>query len=277
MLGSLSVTTGTLVVGDALTGSGAISIGAGALLDLAGFNAGGGTDALPTMISGAGTLELSTASSFAGGTLAVATLIVRASLAASGTIGGAVIVIGTLEADAGLLSLTGGVAGSGTLLADAGAVLDIAGGGTLAGLVSGPGTLQLDSGSYSLDGADGAGASVATIAVDSCSTLSGKGTLAGWLFDAVTLAASGGTLLVGGVVIPAALSFDLRPSAGPDGSNGTGYGRVAGRRGRGAGFDGGRHAVQRHQRGQHAGTRRCLYAWHQAAHYQRAQHRCRSR
>jgi hypothetical protein len=183
VLGTLAVTTGTLFVNGVLSGSGAVGIGAGALLELSGANAAPGTYALTNAISGAGTLELGVASSFAGGTLAVGTLIVGASLAASGTITSAVTVNGTLEAT-GLLAVTGGLSGAGTLQADAGAVMDIAGGGTLAGTLTGAGTLQLDSGTYTLDGAS---ESVATILVDA----------------GATLATSAGTVLVQGALTSA--------------------------------------------------------------------------
>jgi hypothetical protein len=188
VLGAFSLTTGTLFVNGVLTGSGAVSIGAGALLELSGANAPAGTYALSTAISGAGTLELGLASSFAGGTLSVGSLIVGASLSAAGTIAGAVTVDGTLEADASL-AVTDGVSGFGTLLADAGAVLDISGGGTLSGTVSGAGTLQVDGGAP-LVLASGSTLGVSATVIDAGATLdlyanetlpaniSGAGTLA---------------------------------------------------------------------------------------------------
>jgi hypothetical protein len=194
VLGALAVTTGTLFVNGVLSGSGAVGIGAGALLELSGANAAPGTYALTNAISGAGTLELGVASSFAGGTLGVGTLIVGASLAASGAITGAVTVNGTLEAT-GMLAVTGGLGGAGTLQADAGAVLDIAGGGTLAGSVTGAGTLQLDSGTYTLDGAS---ESVATILVDAGATLAAS---AGTVLVQGALTGAGAVQIAGGAVL----------------------------------------------------------------------------
>ena len=137
--GTIAVSSGTLLVSGRLSGTGALSVGAGALADLT----GGG--ALTEAISGAGMLELGGASTLAGGDVGVATVLVDASHALSGhgTLAGAVTDKGTVSSSGGELVIGGAVSGGGTLSAAAGTLLDLAGGGSFGGTMSGAGTVAL--------------------------------------------------------------------------------------------------------------------------------------
>ncbi len=193
--GTLAVLGGRLIATGAVSGTGALSAGAGSLLLLE----GGGT--LSGGASGAGTLELfgTKAYTLAGSAaFDTASLVVasNAHVAGTGTIGGALANSGVVTASGGTLVLAGPLSGTGALAAASGAVLDLTAGGTLSQAVSGAGTLELG-GAYVL------GAKLPTVTairIDASASLSGTGSLRSAIDDLGTLAATGGTLALGGIL-----------------------------------------------------------------------------
>jgi hypothetical protein len=137
--GTISVTSGTLLDTGKLSGTGALSIGAGAVANL---TAGG---ALTEAISGAGLLELGGAYTLAGGDVTVSKVQVNSTHALSGhgTLAGAVLDQGSVASSGGQLTIDGPVSGTGTLSAGSGTVLDLAGGGSFGGAISGAGTVAI--------------------------------------------------------------------------------------------------------------------------------------
>lgn len=189
--GTLAISgTMPLVVSSAAASLGiaSVSLGSGAVLDLT----GGG--AIGTAISGAGSLQLDGTYTLAGGTIAAAATLVdtAAALSGFGTLSGKTLDQGSITATGGVLALSGGVSGTGALIAASGATLDLGGGGTLTEAISGAGTLQLDAGTYTL----GAGLAVADVAIDAGAVLAGNGTISVAVVDNGKLAATSGTLVV---------------------------------------------------------------------------------
>ncbi len=155
--GTISVTSGSLQILGAFSGTGALSIGSGTN---AYITAGG---SLTETISGAGTLQLGGAYTLSGADVTVAVLQVHGSdeLSGSGTLAGALIDNGTVASAGGTLLVGGQVSAAGTLSAGFGTVLDLAGGGSFAGAISGAGTVAI-AGATTLTA--GAALSAATIA-----------------------------------------------------------------------------------------------------------------
>jgi hypothetical protein len=137
--GTISITSGTLLDTGKLSGSGALSIGAGAVANL---TAGG---ALTEVISGAGLLELGGAYTLAGGDVTVSKVQVNKahSLSGNGTLAGALLDQGSVASSGGQLTIDGAISGTGTLSAGSGTVLDLAGGGSFGGTISGAGTVAI--------------------------------------------------------------------------------------------------------------------------------------
>jgi hypothetical protein len=190
--GTVEASGGTLVLSGGVSGAGALIADASGVLDLI---AGG---SLTEAITGDGTLQLDGGTyTLAGAELAVDNVEIdaEADLFGSGVVDGTVVVAGTVEAAGGTLVLSGGVSGTGALIADAGAVLDLVGGGGLVQAISGAGTLQLDSGTYTVAGGELA---VASLLIDAGADLFGNGTVDGAVIDAGTVEASGGTLVLSG-------------------------------------------------------------------------------
>lgn len=157
---------------------------------------------LPANVTGAGTLQLdgTTPYTLAGGTLTIGTVRIDAGvgLSGAGTLAAAITDAGNLGAASGTLAVAGAVAGTGTLYAAGGAVLDLRGGGALTQQITGAGTLLLDGATgFTLAGAT---IGIGTVGVDAGATLSGTGTLTGSVVDAGTLAAQGGELQITGAL-----------------------------------------------------------------------------
>jgi fibronectin-binding autotransporter adhesin len=186
----------TTTISANLNAQGALVVDQG-ILDLTGGGTLGGTitiDYGTTLQLDGDTYTLDSATFVNGGTLNIGS---GAMLTGSGMVNGAVTDNGAVTASGGTLILSGGVSGAGTLIADAGAVLDLVGGGTLTEAISGAGTLQLDGGIYTLAGGELA---VANVAVDTGSNLFGNGIVDGPVGDAGTVEASGGVLVLSGGV-----------------------------------------------------------------------------
>ena len=132
--------------------------------------------------------------SFTAASLAIGT---TGTLSGYGTLAGPVSDAGLINATGGTLTFTSAVSGAGTLAAAAGATVDLTVPGALAEKISGAGTLQLDGGTYTISNETVA---IGTVKVDSGSALTGSGTLTGALIDSGSVNASGGTLVIDGVV-----------------------------------------------------------------------------
>jgi hypothetical protein len=105
---------------------------------------------------------------------------------------------GTIDATKNTLSVNSSV-GSLSLIASAGSTLALSGGGSLGTSVSGAGTLQLNGTTpYLLKTASKI--SIAAVAVEAKTTLSGTGTIASKLANAGTVTATSGTLTLGAAV-----------------------------------------------------------------------------
>ncbi len=145
--GTISLTSGTLVIKSALSGTGKALTPSGTVLDL---TAGG---ALSEAISGAGTLQLDSAAfllsanSITAGTVKLDT---GAGLSGHGTLAGKLADMGVLTASGGTLQVDGVLSGTGTIAAAASGSLVVAGGGNFAGAISGAGKVFLD-GATTLD------------------------------------------------------------------------------------------------------------------------------
>lgn len=141
--GLINVSSGTLAVAGKVSGAGKFVVAASAVLDLA----GGGT--LAQAVGGLGTLALGNAFALGGHTLTVSNVAVAqgAMLTGNGALSGKLFDSGLVEASGGTLLLSGGVTGSGTLMAAAGATVNIAKSSTIGGTLTGPGTIALTSAS----------------------------------------------------------------------------------------------------------------------------------
>jgi fibronectin-binding autotransporter adhesin len=194
--GIITASGGTLALTGLLTGSGALQIGAGAILDLA----AGGTLAEP-ITGSSGTLELGGSYTQGTAALSVGALIINsgASFSATGSLAYPVIDNGALNASSGTLTLSGALSGTGTLLAAAGAVLDLTQGGVLAETILGAGMLKLDGATpYTLSSSQNV--SVTNLSVDTGVTFSGSGTIASAISNVGTLSATSGTLALTGAI-----------------------------------------------------------------------------
>jgi hypothetical protein len=192
--GTLAASAGSLVIDGAVTGAGLLTAGTNAVLDLA----GGGS--LSGKITGAGTARLDGAAilTVTAETIAVSALSVDAgaTLAGSGSVSSSITDAGTIEASGGKLLLTHAITGAGVLEAGSGATLDLTAGGELAQSIIGSGTLELGAaftvGPHAL--------TVSALKIDAGASLSGAGKITGTLADTGTIAAAGGTLILGGAL-----------------------------------------------------------------------------
>ena len=139
-------------------------------------------------ISDSGLLQLG------GGTFAAASLTVTATgkLLGFGTVTPAVANSHIVEASGGVLKLSTGATGTGTLIADTGATLELAG-ATTAGAVTDNGTVKLD----------GITLTPSSVTIASGAHLSGFGTVTSGATNGGTIEASGGTLTITGAVTSA--------------------------------------------------------------------------
>jgi hypothetical protein len=135
--GQIVANGGVLTLDSALTGSGALAVGTGATLDLA----GGGT--LGGAVTGQGKLEIDGTATLTGGTIDTGALDVTtgATFEGTGTIGTNIADAGLVQADGGVLTVDARVTGDGTLSALAGAELKLTASFTLTESVTGSGTL----------------------------------------------------------------------------------------------------------------------------------------
>jgi hypothetical protein len=151
-------------------------------------------------ISGAGTLLLASGNyTYENkGVFNIANVVVDhgAGLVGTGTISSAIADAGSVRAEGGKLTLTGSLSGSGALVAEAGATLDLTAGGTLSEAASGAGTLELAA-VYTLAGAT---LTTGTVQIDSAGALFGNGSVAGAVTIDGAVTGKGGTLSFGGAV-----------------------------------------------------------------------------
>jgi HPt (histidine-containing phosphotransfer) domain-containing protein len=149
-------------------------------------------------ITDSGVLQL------AGGTLAPASLSVTSGgkLLGYGTVTPAVANAGTIEANGGLLDLSAGASGAGTLIADVGATLELAGTSTTttAGAVIANGTVDLAGGTLT----------ASSITVASGGELTGYGTVTGSVANSGSVVLSGGVLYLKGGVTGTGALVDTR-------------------------------------------------------------------
>ena len=193
--GAITATDGTLTLAQSTSLTGTIGAKAAADLEL---TAGGSLNAT---ISGAGTLELSGATTYAVGsgvsdTIAAILVDAGTTLNDVGVLGSTIINDGSVSTNGSLT--VGAVSGSGLFWTAANALLDFTGGGTWSGAVTGAGTLQLD-GSAPLTLAN-ANLSGASLVVDAGAMLAGNGTVLSAIANAGTIESSGGTLALNGAL-----------------------------------------------------------------------------
>jgi hypothetical protein len=190
--GTVSATSGTLVLDGAVTGTGVLAAASGAVLNLAGGGSFSG------IIEGAGTLRLDGAKPFTlqtGASLGVAAVVIDAGaildLMEGGSLGGKFSGAGTLQLyGATAYTLSGGTIGNAIFIVGSGAALS--GFGTISTSVTDAGTITASGGTLHVSGAiTGSGAVIA--ASGAVIDLTSGGALGGNISGAGTLKLDGAT------------------------------------------------------------------------------------
>ena len=186
--GTLTASTGTLVLTGPAGGNGTFQASNGAVMDLK------TSGILPKALTGAGTIKLDGANytyrTAASSTVATLAVDSGVHLSGVGSIASTMIDNGSINASGGTLVLSGALSGTGRLSAAASAVLDLTAGGALAQVVSGAGTLELG-GTYTLGTAE---PTIAALQIDTAGALSAAGTISGVVTNNGTITVSSGTL-----------------------------------------------------------------------------------
>ncbi len=149
----------------------------------------------------------------AGAMTGAITLDAGTTLSGFGTIAAALDGTGTLDVTKNTLFLDAVVGAGITATVASGCTLDLRDGGPLEESIGGAGTLRLDGTSYFFSGNGGAAAeiAIASVVVDSKTTVFGTGTIMGNVANAGTFNASGGNMALGGLVTG---SGDFNASSG---------------------------------------------------------------
>ena len=178
--GLIEVNTGTMTVTGAINGAGTLQADAGTTLVLT------GPSIQAAKVTDNGTVNLG------GGIVQATTMTVAsgAKLIGFGTVQNAVVNSGLIDANGGILTVTGSITGAGTLQSDIAATLTLNGTSSLASKVTDNGTVKLGGGTLK----------ATTLTVASGATLSGFGTVQNAVANSGLIDANGGVLTVTGAI-----------------------------------------------------------------------------
>jgi hypothetical protein len=178
--GLIEVNTGTLTVTGSISGAGTLQADAATTLVL------NGASIQAAKVTDNGTVNLG------GGTVQATTFTIAAGakLIGFGSVQNAVANAGLIEANGGVLGVTGSITGAGTLQADSAATLSLTGASILATKVTDNGTVSLGGGTLK----------ATTFTVAGASKLIGFGTVQNAVANSGLVEANGGTLAVTGAI-----------------------------------------------------------------------------
>jgi fibronectin-binding autotransporter adhesin len=178
--GLIEVNTGTLTVTGSISGAGTLQADAATTLVL------NGASIQAAKVTDNGTVNLG------GGTVQATTFTIAAGakLIGFGSVQNAVANAGLIEANGGVLGVTGSITGAGTLQADSAATLSLTGTSILATKVTDNGTVSLGGGTLK----------ATTFTVAAASKLIGSGTVQNAVANSGLVEANGGTLSVTGAI-----------------------------------------------------------------------------